>query len=32
MTWDDFRDNLRATLRELTDRCVLVVAAPGRGG
>ncbi len=32
MTWDDFRERLRATLRELTDRCVLVVAAPGRGG
>ncbi|MFT3861911.1 TY-Chap domain-containing protein [Micropruina sp.] len=32
MTWDDFRDNLRATLRELSDRCLLIVAAPGKQG
>lgn len=32
MTWDEFRDRLQATLRGLTDRCVLVVAAPDRGG
>ncbi|MFT4009562.1 MAG: hypothetical protein QM655_05905 [Nocardioidaceae bacterium] len=32
MTWDEFADRLRATLRELTDRCVLIVAAPGKAG
>lgn len=32
MDWDEFRTGLQATLRALTDRCVLVVAAPGRGG
>lgn len=32
MDWDGFRDHLQATLRELTDRCVLIVSAPGRDG
>lgn len=32
MTWNEFRDRLRTTLLGLTDRCVLVVSAPGAGG
>ncbi|MFT4229694.1 MAG: hypothetical protein QM602_05330 [Microbacterium sp.] len=32
MAWDEFADRLRATLRELTDRCVLIVAAAGKAG
>lgn len=32
MTWIDLQDRLRATLRSLTDRCYLVVTAPGNGG
>lgn len=28
MTWDEFRDRLQATLRGLTARCTLIVAAP----
>lgn len=32
MDWSEFRDRLQATLRQLTDRCLLIVAAPGNGG
>ena len=32
VTWDEFGGRLQATLRELTERCVLIVSAPGRGG
>ena len=32
MTWDEFRDRLQATLRELPDRSYLIVSAPEGGG
>ena len=32
MDWTEFSDRLQATLRDLTDRCYLIVSAPGQGG
>lgn len=32
MDWNEFRDRLRAALSGLTDRCYLIVGAPGFGG
>jgi hypothetical protein len=32
MDWLEFRDRLCATLAQVTDRCFLIISAPGRGG
>ena len=32
MDWTEFHERLQATLRDFTDRCYLIVSAPGDGG